>query len=226
VNRHEDAAVRLPFARDAAPELISTTLVVLVLWFAWFRSNVALLLLLAVLATIVWLGLLFFMRDPRRAPPVELGVFLAPADGRVMAIDQVQEANFVGGPALRIAIFLSLFDVHVNRSPMAGTVRWVHHVPGRFLQAFREEASRVNESNEVGLEDGATRILVKQIAGILARRIVCTVGVDDPVRAGQRLGMIKFGSRVELFLPPECEARVTPGEQVWGGLSIVASRRS
>src|SRR3990172_13165310 len=172
---HANPALRLPFAREAAPELISTTLVVLVLWFAWFRSTVALLLLLPVLATIFWLGLLFFMRAPRPPPPVELGVFLAPADGRVMAIDQVQEANFVGGPALRIAIFLSLFDVHVNRSPMAGTVRWVHHVPGRFLQAFREEASRVNESNEGGLEDGATRILVKQIAVILARRIVFTV---------------------------------------------------
>src|SRR3972149_11036078 len=96
---HANPAVRLPFARDAAPELISTTLVVLVLWFAWFRSNVALLLLLAVLATIVWLGLLFFMRDPRRAPPVELGVFLAPADGRGLAIDQGPEANFGGGAA-------------------------------------------------------------------------------------------------------------------------------
>jgi phosphatidylserine decarboxylase len=175
--------------------------------------------------TLIWLGLLFFMRDPQRIPPPETGIYLAPADGKVVAIDRVDEESFVGGSTVRIAIFLSLFDVHVNRSPAAGEIRKVRHVPGRFLQAFRPEASQVNEYNDIGLEDGASRILVKQIAGILARRIVCSVREGDHVRAGQRVGMIKFGSRTEVFLPPDCQVAVSLGDKVRGGLTILARQR-
>ena len=225
MNSHENAKLRLPFSREAAAELILTTLVVLALWVAFALWSGAILLALAVLATLVWLGLLLFMRDPHRTPPQAEGIYLAPADGRVMAIDDVHEAGFVGGPALRIAIFLSIFDVHVNRSPVSGAVRKVHHVPGRFLQAFRDEASQVNEYNDIGLDDGSRRILVKQIAGILARRIVCSVSEGDQVRAGQRVGMIKFGSRTEVFLPPDSLVEVRLGDTVRGGLTILARRR-
>jgi phosphatidylserine decarboxylase len=212
-------------AREAAGELILTTLVVFALWIAWAIWAGILLLSLAVLATLAWIGLLFFMRDPRRTPPTVEGVYLAPADGRVMAIDRIDEASFVGGPTLRIAIFLSLFDVHVNRAPMSGTVRKVSHVPGRFLQAFREEASRVNEYNDIGLEADSGRILMKQIAGILARRIVCTLREGDQVRAGERVGMIKFGSRTEVFLPPDTLVEIKLGDKVRGGSTILARRQ-
>lgn len=225
MNTRESRRLRLPFAREGAAELILATLVVAALWLAWTARPAEILLAVAVPATLLWLGLLFFMRDPRRSPPTGEGIYLAPADGRVVAIDSLDEASFVGGPVLRIAIFLSLFDVHVNRSPAAGVVRKVRHVPGRFLQAFREEASRVNEYNDIGLEDDSGRILVKQIAGILARRIVCSVREGDRVRAGQRVGMIKFGSRTEVFLPPDCHVEVRQGDKVRGGLTILARRR-
>lgn len=225
MNRQIKARVRLPFAREATAELILTTLVILTLWIAWARWTSAGLLSISLGATLLWLGLLFFMRDPQRTPPEEEGIYLAPADGRVMVIDEVQEAGFVDGPALRIAIFLSLFDVHVNRSPLSGEVRKVRHVPGRFLQAFRDEASQVNEYNDIGFQDGSRRILVKQIAGILARRIVCSVREGDQVRAGQRVGMIKFGSRTEVFLPPDSQVEVRLGDTVRGGLTILARRR-
>jgi len=225
VNPHESERSRLPFAREAAAELILTTFVAFGLWIARAIWPGGILLGLAILVTLVWIGLLFFMRDPPRTPPDEEGIYLAPADGKVVAIDRIDEASFVGEPTLRIAIFLSLFDIHVNRSPVAGTVRKVRHVPGRFLQAFREEASQVNEYNDIGLEDGSGRILVKQIAGILARRIICTVREGDQVQAGQRVGMIKFGSRTEAFLPPDSRVEVQRGDKVRGGLTILARRQ-
>jgi phosphatidylserine decarboxylase len=216
---------QLPFAPEAAAELVLSTLVASGLWIAWAAWSGGVLLAITILATLVWIGLLFFMRDPPRTPPAEEGIYLAPADGRVVAIDRLDEPTFVGAPTLRVAIFLSLFDVHVNRAPASGTVRKVRHVPGRFLQAFREEASRVNEFNDIGLEEGAQRILVKQIAGILARRIVCTVSEGDRVHAGDRVGMIKFGSRTEVFLPPDSQVEVKLGEAVRGGLTILARRQ-
>jgi phosphatidylserine decarboxylase len=225
VNLDAPRKFRLPFASQAAAELILATLIAFGLWIAWSMWSGGILLTLAIMVTVVWMGLLFFMRDPRRVPPPEEGVYLAPADGKVMAIDHVEEETYVGGSALRIAIFLSLFDVHVNRSPAAGEVGKVRHVPGRFLQAFRPEASQVNEYNDIGLEERTGRILVKQIAGILARRIVCTVREGDHVQAGQRVGMIKFGSRTEVFLPPDCQVAVGLGDKVRGGLTILARQR-
>jgi phosphatidylserine decarboxylase len=225
MNPHESERARLPLAREGAAELILTTVVALALWIAWAFWASPIISILAILATLIWVGLLFFMRDPHRTPPAGEGIYLAPADGRVVAIDRLEETTFVGGPTLRIAIFLSLFDIHVNRSPVSGTVRKVRHVPGRFLQAFRDEASLVNEYNDIGLEHGSGRILVKQIAGILARRIVCTVREGDHVQAGQRVGMIKFGSRAEIFLPVDSQVEVKHGDKVRGGLTIVARRQ-
>jgi phosphatidylserine decarboxylase len=143
----------------------------------------------------------------------------------VLEVSRVQEDLYVGGPTLRVSVFLGLLDVHVNRSPAAGTVEWIRHQPGRFLQAFRPEAAQVNEHNLVAISHGSHRVLVRQVAGILARRIVCWVGQGETVEAGQRLGMIKFGSRVEVFVPEPCEALVQPGERVVAGRTPVARRR-
>jgi phosphatidylserine decarboxylase len=163
-----------------------------------------------------------FFRDPDRSPVSSSPeVILAPADGRVMEIDREEEPHFIRGPARRITIFLSLFDVHVQRSPYAGEVQYLHYQPGRFVPAYRHDAHS-NEANMIGLKTSHGPMLIKQIAGILARRIVCWAESGDQLAAGQRLGLIRFGSRVDLLLPPDVDLEVKIGQQVYGGETIVA----
>ncbi|MEE8121675.1 MAG: phosphatidylserine decarboxylase [Anaerolineales bacterium] len=177
---------------------------------------------LATILGIVWVGLAMFFRDPTRAIPRKDGLYFAPADGKVVVVERVNEPIFLQREALRIAIFMSITDVHVNRTPRKGMVIFTRHVPGKFIQAFRPEAAVENEHNLIGIEHGRDRFLIKQIAGILARRIVCSVRPDDELEAGDRIGMIKFGSRVELFLPTDCQALIQPGDVVRAGLTPVA----
>lgn len=179
------------------------------------------LLSLALLAALFAI-LLFFFRDPQRVPPAGEGICLSPADGRVVEVGPAHEPRFLKGEGLKISIFMSLLNVHVNRVPVDGCVALVEHVPGKFLQAFRPEASQVNEHNLVGLESRYGPVLVNQIAGILARRIVCWVRPGQNLKAGERLGLIKFGSRVDLFLPPDAEPAVRLGERVRAGVTVVA----
>jgi phosphatidylserine decarboxylase len=195
-------------------------------------------LVLAVAAAILWPGLvtfllagllialfallLYFFRDPQRIPPAGEGLFLAPADGQVVEVKRVHEPRFLRGEGLKIGIFMSLLDVHVNRAPVEGQVALTEHVPGQFLQAFRPEASEVNEHNLVGLRSRYGRVLIKQVAGILARRVVCWVGTEQRLQAGERLGVIKFGSRVEVYLPPGAEPVVLVGNRTRAGVTAVA----
>jgi len=219
-----DSRLDLPFrlARGAEKELaIAGIPLVLAVSAAivWPRLYTV---LLAGLFIALFAVLLHFFRDPKRTPPAGEGVFLAPADGEVVEIRQVHEPGFLGGEALKVGIFMSLSNVHVNRAPVGGQVVLVQHVPGQFLQAFRPEASEVNEHNLVGLETGYGRVLVKQIAGILARRVVCWVRPGQRLEAGERLGVIKFGSRVEMYLPLGAQPLVRVGEQVHAGITVVA----
>jgi len=194
--------------------------------------------ILALVASLLWPGpatflpaglltasfalLLSCFRDPARSSPAGEGVFLAPADGRVVEVKQVREPRFLQGEGLKIGIFMSLLDVHVNRVPVEGQVALVEHVPGQFLQAFRPEASEVNEHNLVGLESRHGRVLVKQVAGIMARRVVCWVRPGQKVQAGDRLGVGKFGSRVDVFLPPGAASVVQVGDRARGGVTVIA----
>lgn len=163
-----------------------------------------------------------FFRDPDRTPETAgANVLLAPADGRIRKIDEVDEPLFIGGKALRISIFLSVLDVHVQRSPCAGEVRALHYVPGSFVPAFSPAADK-NESNLVGLHTAHGSIAVTQMTGILARRIVCWSKVGDALLAGERFGLIKFGSRVDLYLPLDAQPLVAVGRQVYGGQTVVA----
>jgi phosphatidylserine decarboxylase len=215
------AKVRLPIAREARLEVgVSGVLLMLLVVLAG-RVHSAWLWMAAGLALLIFLGLAAFMRDPERQPQ-QAGTYLAPADGEVMAVEWVDEPLFISGLALRIAIFLSLLDVHVNRAPASAVVRLVERKPGKFLQAFRPEAADRNEQVLIGFESEEGRVLVKQIAGILARRIVCRLQPGDSVSAGGRIGMIKFGSRTELFLPDGCRPLVKVGQHVLGGHSAVA----
>jgi phosphatidylserine decarboxylase len=160
---------------------------------------------------------LYFFRDPDRIIP-EGPVAVAPADGKVVAVKPEGEAG------TRVSIFLSIFDVHVNRTPIAGIITGVAYQPGRFLVASREEASLQNEQNIVTVESEGAQVTFKQIAGIIARRIVFTKKPGDQVRKGERVGLIKFGSRVDVFLGPQWEISVKPGMRVAAGASIIARK--
>jgi len=164
---------------------------------------------------------LFFFRDPERIPPADERLVVSPADGRVLEVCGEREDRFLHAPATRISIFMSPLNVHVNRAPVSGTIEVVRHTPGKFRAAFADKASLDNERNALLLASGGRRLLVVQIAGALARRIVCHVGEGDRVRRGERFGLIMFGSRVDLFLPPEIRPAVRKGDRVQAGTSIV-----
>jgi phosphatidylserine decarboxylase len=165
----------------------------------------------------------YFFRDPDRPIPADPGAVVAPADGKVIRVEEVQEPQFLHGPARRVAIFMDVFDVHVNRAPVAGVVKEMLHRPGSYRAAFRPEAAQQNEQQTLVLEAGAgRRLLVVQIAGLLARRIVPFVQPGQHLARGERLGMICFGSRVDLYLPPEAEIVVQVGAKVKAGSTILA----
>ncbi len=165
----------------------------------------------------------FFFRDPERASPDSAHVVLSPADGRVLVAGAAQAGAAPPGEWRQISIFLSPMDVHVNRIPASGRVTRVSYSPGRFLPAYRNEAATVNERSEVWVDRGNGQMVVaRQIVGILARRVVCRAKIGDEVRAGQRFGIMKFGSRMDVFLPPTATIMVTVGAVVRGGETVIA----
>jgi phosphatidylserine decarboxylase len=165
--------------------------------------------------------ILFFFRDPEREVAATPGAIVSPADGRVLAIDEV---TLNGRPQIRVSIFLSVFDVHVNRAPIAGTIARADYRQGKFHVASRARASAENEQNEIEMEGEGTRVIFRQIAGLLARRIEFWKKPGDQLERGQRLGMIRFGSRVEVIFDSRYRPQVRPGEHVRGGSSILAVR--
>ncbi len=167
-------------------------------------------------------GMALFFRDPVRPLPEDPNAIVAAADGVVTRVDTVDEPRFIGGPALRIATFLSLFDVHINRSPVAGAVRYLDHQPGEFRAAWDAEADVVNERNYIGLETAHGPVMMLQIAGLVARRIVCHLQDGDSVPAGERIGMIKFGSRTDVLMPlAAARPLVVAGMRVKAGISQI-----
>jgi phosphatidylserine decarboxylase len=168
----------------------------------------------------VALGL--FFRDPVRHPPTEPGIVVSPADGKVLSTGQADPTLAPEGAWEQISIFLSPLDVHVNRVPHEGRVTRVDHVPGKFLPAYRDRAEAENERNEVWVEYEGQTIVFRQVVGALARRVVCRVRVGDSVQTGERFGIMKFGSRMDVFLPAGTDLLVTAGDTVRGGETIVA----
>ena len=165
---------------------------------------------------------LWFFRDPDRVVPPGDHLVVSPADGRIVAVVTEREEQFLHAPATRISIFMSPVDVHVNRSPVDGVVEEVRHTNGKFRAAFKDKASLDNERNAVVLRSGERRYLMVQIAGALARRIVCNVRPGDHLGRGARFGMIRFGSRVDLWLPAGVQPRVRNGERVHAGSTVLA----
>jgi phosphatidylserine decarboxylase len=177
--------------------------------------------LLAFVLTLVALWVAYFFRDPERLGERGERVVIAPADGKVVMITDVDEPAFLRQRAIRISIFMNVFNVHVNRYPVSGTVRYVERKPGRFLNAATEQSSAENEQTSVGLEAGSTRVLVRQIAGLIARRIVTYAINGQNVRQGDRMGLIRFGSRVDVFLPSTARSRVKVGDLTYAGVTVI-----
>ncbi|MBL8793606.1 MAG: phosphatidylserine decarboxylase family protein [Planctomycetia bacterium] len=175
---------------------------------------------------ILWAQIISFFRDPERVPPADPLALVSPADGHVTHIDEVADPDFPGGRAWRISIFLSVFDVHVNRLPRTGKVTALQYFPGDFLDARHPQCGVANEQLWLDLEDGETkcRLRVKQISGKIARRIVCWLKPGQEVKVGDRYGMIKFGSRTEVYLPADTplDVQVKIGDPVFGGSTILA----
>jgi phosphatidylserine decarboxylase len=204
----------------------------------WFIAGAwAIVLVLLVLAvrtgsvtwwvvTAVWLALsvwvVAFFRDPERAWSIGERMVVAPADGKVVSMVETDEPAFHGGRALRISIFMNVFDCHVNRYPVSGTVAYRHYSPGKFGHAAAEKSSLDNEQASVGVAAVPGKVLIRQIAGLVARRIVTDHDVGATVRQGQRLGMIRFGSRVDVFLPVGTRTLVHTGDTTRAGVTVVA----
>jgi len=210
-----DKSVRIPIARDGWRFILPLAAISLLLFL--FGLKIA-----AAIATAATLLATYFFRDPERKAPRIEGAIVSPADGRVTAVEEVEHEGFPGGRARRISIFLSLFNVHVNRSPVAARVEDVEYRPGRFHNAITEASARENERNRIRLRNGSFGIVVDQIAGIIARRVVCSCRPGEDVACGQRIGLIRFGSRVDAFLPLEADVRVKKGMKVRGGETVLA----
>lgn len=181
-------------------------------WGLWLAAFVLLLLAL-------WVA--YFFRDPERVGDRGASLMVSPADGKLIMITDVDEPSFVQGRAIRLSIFMNVFNVHVNRYPVDGVVKYIHYNKGKFFNASAEKSSLENEQMSVGIETGGRRVLVRQIAGLIARRIVTYSKLGETVRQGDRMGIIRFGSRVDLFLPPGSTVRAKLGDVTTAGVTIL-----
>jgi phosphatidylserine decarboxylase len=182
-------------------------------WGLWLAAFVLLLLAL-------WVA--YFFRDPERSGERGPRLVVSPADGKLIMITEVDEPSFIGGRAIRLSIFMNVFNVHVNRYPVDGVVKYIHYNEGKFFNAAAEKSSLENEQMSVGIESGRHRIMVRQIAGLIARRIVTYSKLGETVKQGDRMGIIRFGSRVDVFLPVDSSLRAKVGDITVAGVTILA----
>ena len=212
----------MKFAREGLPFIaIGAVLALVATWWA-FRRGAWPFWLLAVVMIIVAVWVAYFFRDPERSGERGDRVVISPADGKVVLITEVDEPAFIHGRAMRVSIFMNVFSVHVNRYPISGTVKYVQYNPGKFLNAAVEKSSLENEQRSVGIESGPYRILVRQIAGLIARRIVTYSREGERVEQGERMGLIRFGSRVDVFMPTDATIHVKVGELAIAGTTPIA----
>jgi len=209
----------MPIAREGWPLILVPLGLAVVLFLLRWPWTGGVLLLLGLFTA-------FFFRDPDRAVPGDPRLVLSPADGKVIVAGPAPAGNPLGEGASQVSVFLSIFDVHVNRAPIGGLISRVEYHEGQFLPAFQDKASLANEQNSVTIDAGGAgqRVAFKQIAGLIARRIIFKKQVGDTVAAGERVGMIKFGSRVDVFLPRNVLLRVRKGDRVVAGVSALGER--
>jgi len=210
----------VPITPEGYPFIGAFALVALLLFWLWTP--------LGWLGTLATLWCAYFFRDPPRVTPVREGLVVAPADGRVSQVTTAAppyELGLGATPLPRVSIFMSVFDCHINRSPVAGTVEKIVYQPGKFFNADLDKASADNERNSVVIATSGARVAVVQIAGLVARRIVCFVRVDQSVGSGERFGMIRFGSRLDVYLPPGVAPLVAVGQTAIAGETVLADLR-
>jgi phosphatidylserine decarboxylase len=207
--------LRIPVVREGLVFIFPLLSISVFLWilgisaWAWFFS-------------LLTVFVISFFRDPERTIPAGDKAILSPADGKIIRIESCIEERFLKGPALKVSIFMSVFNVHVNRIPLSGRIAEVAYRPGKFVSANLDKASAANEQNALLLEAaGGTKLLFVQIAGLIARRIVCWVRKGDPVERGRRFGMIRFGSRMDVYLPPNVQIQARLGQKAYGGQTIL-----
>ncbi|MHB0963820.1 MAG: phosphatidylserine decarboxylase family protein [Gemmatimonadaceae bacterium] len=213
------------FAREGLPFMWAAGIIALSVGAAAFRWPKPLLTAAAVVCVLLAVWVAYFFRDPERHGERGPGLVIAPADGKVVQVLEVDEPAFMHGRAIRIAIFMNVFSVHVNRYPVSGRVTYTHYNPGKFLNAAVDKASLENEQASVGIESGTHRVLVRQIAGLVARRIVTYSRPGDQADQGERFGIIRFGSRVDVYLPVGSTPRVRVGEHTSAGTTVIAELR-
>jgi phosphatidylserine decarboxylase len=221
----------IKFAPDGYPfifgSLFVTVIASLILLWSWKAGSNSVLFstLLFSLFFLICLTLFmaYFFRDPERTVPEGQGIFVSPADGKVILIKDVFEKDHLQSETKEISIFMSPLNVHVNRAPCNGKVICVKHTPGRYMAAYKDDASIKNENIVMALEGEQGRVLVRQVAGFVARRAVCRVKAGDLLKRGERYGMIKFGSRLDIYLPQDAEIRVRIGDKVKAGETVIAS---
>lgn len=190
----------------------------------WFLTQAqAVRIGMLVISALLAAFMLYFFRDPERKTPEGENLIISPADGKVVLIKEVMEGEFLQEQAVQVSIFLSPLNVHVNRFPMSGKVQYFKYVPGKYSVAFEEKSSDANERTHIGIENGKCKVLFKQIAGFIARRIVADVNVGMDAAAGARFGMIKFGSRVDVLMPKSVEVKVRLHDRVVGGETVLAA---
>lgn len=222
-------SMRIPLTRYGWPQVVvypAAVIAAMIVFPLLFRAFLApwIIILVESILTAVLIWALMFFRDPQRRSPSDDNLLLAPADGRITDLAQVQENDFISGSALRIGIFLSIFDVHINRAPCDVRVETVTYKKGRYKNAMNPQSGRVNESNNLGLVRTAAprdRLIIRQISGAIARRIVCRTAPGKELAGGEEFGMIKFGSRTELYVPvrEDVKCLVRIGDKVRAGLT-------
>jgi phosphatidylserine decarboxylase len=206
---------RIPVAKEGLPFILPLLGISAFCWllgvFGW-----------ASFFSLFTLFVISFFRDPERTIPAGDKAILSPADGKVIRIESCTEERFLKGPAIKVSIFMSVFNVHVNRIPLSGRIAEVAYRPGKFVSANLDKASATNEQNALLLEAaGGTKLLFVQIAGLIARRIVCWVRKGDLVERGRRFGLIRFGSRMDVYLPPNVQIKARLGQKAYGGQTIL-----
>jgi phosphatidylserine decarboxylase len=208
-------SVRIPVAREGVPFILP---LLVITGFFWIWGAFAGALFFSLLTVFV----VSFFRDPERSIPEADKAILSPADGKIIRIEPCREELLLKGPALKVSIFMSVFNVHINRIPISGRIADTAYRPGKFVSANLDKASTANEQNALLLETaGGERILLVQIAGLIARRIVCWVKKGDPAERGWRFGLIRFGSRVDVYLPPAARIQARLGQKTHGGQTIL-----
>lgn len=209
-------------AKDGIRLIIYTGVLFLAVLIPATYFDILLLKIIGGILGILFLFNFFFLRDPDRKTPLAEELIISPADGTVIKIAEVEEALYLKEKVRLISIFMSVFNVHVNRIPMSGTVDYLDYKKGRYLAAFAEAASEVNEQSIIGISNGRGKLLFKQIAGILARRVIYHLQLGEQVVAGKRFGLIRYGSRLDVFLPLSAEVKVSMKDKVKSGCTILA----